>query len=290
VRWPCSKPWEAAGTNAWAKGKSTVTEANVLPTDQEVQEHFDGLHPELRECKWQRRLMRRFGYFSGESWYEATIDRLVKNSTSWLDVGGGKTLFPSNERLSKLLSERCELLVGVDPSANINANPYLHERVNCIVEEFNTERKFDLATLQMVAEHVREPRLVIESLARLVEPGGRVVVYTPSRWSPVSIAASLIPFWLHKPITRAVWGLNGEDTFPMFYRMNTRNRLRRLFHERGFKEIAFARLDNCTSFRGLRVLCFLDLSFWWVLRKLRLKHPITELLGVYERVAEADVS
>jgi SAM-dependent methyltransferase len=264
-----------------------MKETTVLPTEQDVKRHFDGLHADLREHKWQLRMMRRFGYFSGEAWYEATIDSLVKEDTSWLDVGGGKTLFPSNERLSRALSERCALLVGVDPSPNINGNPYLHERANCAVEEYNSERKFDLATLQMVAEHVREPRLIVESLARLIKPGGRVVVYTPSRWSPVCIAASLIPFWLHKPITCAVWGLSGEDTFRTFYRMNTRNRLRRLFQEGGFKEIAFARLDNCTSFRGLRVLCFLDLCFWWVLHKLRLKYPISELLGVYERVSEA---
>ncbi len=263
-----------------------MKETKILPGEQDVRAHFDRLHSDLREQGWRLRMMRWFGYFSGEAWYEATVDSLVKEDTTWLDVGGGKTVFPSNACLSRNLSERCTLLVGVDPSPNINGNPYLHERANCAVEEYNTERKFDLATLQMVAEHIREPMPVIKALARLVKTGGRVVVYTPSRWSPACIAASLIPFWLHKPITCIVWGLEAEDTFPTFYRMNSRNCLRKLFAEGGFDEIAFARLEHCTTIRRFRVPCCLELCLWRILRKLRLRYPVAELLGVYERVSE----
>jgi 2-polyprenyl-3-methyl-5-hydroxy-6-metoxy-1,4-benzoquinol methylase len=262
-----------------------IDATDVLPTYVDVQGHFDRLHADLRDQAWHVRMMRRFGYLRGDAWYEATVDSLVDDDTSWLDVGGGKTVFPYNERLSAALSRRCALLVGVDPSLNINGNPHVHQRANCTVEEFQSERKFHLATLRMVAEHVPEPRIVVESLARLIEPGGRVVIFTPSRWSPVCVAASMIPFWLHKPLTYVVWGLKGEDTFPTFYRMNTRGRLRTLFEEGGFKEIAFKRLDNCATFQRFRVACFLELCLWWVLQRLRLSYPITELLGVYERTS-----
>ena len=116
-----------------------MKETKILPTEQDVQEHFDSLHSDLREQGWRLRMMRWFGYFSGEAWYEATVDSLIKEDTTWLDVGGGKTVFPSNARLSGILSERCKLLVGVDPSPNINGNPYLHERANCAVEEYKSE-------------------------------------------------------------------------------------------------------------------------------------------------------
>jgi 2-polyprenyl-3-methyl-5-hydroxy-6-metoxy-1,4-benzoquinol methylase len=260
-----------------------MAQISVLPTRQDLRKRFDSRYGDLRNHGWLTRLTHQFGYFGGDAWYEATVDRLVSHDTSWLDVGGGKSIFPHNEDLSTTLSRRCALLVGVDPSANLAGNPYVHDRANCTIEEYQTERKFDLATLRMVAEHIQQPEAAIESLARLVRPGGKVVIYTPNRWSPVSIAASVIPFWLHEPITRFLWGTEQEDVFPTVYRMNTRNRLRVLFQQGGFQEIAFAYLDNCSTFQRFRISCFLEFSLWWALRKLRLRYPVNNLLGIYEK-------
>jgi 2-polyprenyl-3-methyl-5-hydroxy-6-metoxy-1,4-benzoquinol methylase len=229
-------------------------------------------------------MWHRFGYFTSGAQYEATVDRLVKVGCVWLDVGGGHSIFPENRRLSEALSQRCAFLVGVDPSDNIVRNSYVHEQAQCTIEEYRAQRKFDLATLRMVAEHIQEPKPAIKSLARLVRPGGKVVVFTPNRWSPVSIAASIVPFWLHQPITHLLWGTKAEDVFPTLYRMNTKNHLRALFEEGGFKEVAFAYLDNCCTFQRFRISCFLELSLWWLLRKLGLRYPENDLLGVYERV------
>ena len=184
-------------------------------------------------------MTHRFGYYSCEAWYEATVDRLVSEGCSWLDVGGGKAIFPHNKRLSTALSQRCAFLIGVDPSENIEDNPYVHERAKCTIEEYKRERKFDLATLRMVAEHIQEPKSAIESLARLIKPGGKVVIFTPNRWSPVSVAASIIPFRLHQPITHLMWGTKEEDVFPTAYKMNTRNRLRTLFRRGWFPRDCF---------------------------------------------------
>jgi SAM-dependent methyltransferase len=261
-----------------------MSDNNLLPTQRDLQQHFDSLYGDVRKHGWRVRMRHRFGYYSSEDWYEATVDRLVTKGCSWLDVGGGKSVFPHNQRLSTALSQRCGFLVGVDPSENIEENPYVHQRAKCMIEEYQSERKFDLASLRMVAEHIQEPKPAIESLARLIKPGGKVVIFTPNRWSPVSVAASIIPFRLHQPITHLLWGTKGEDVFPTAYKMNTRNRLRTLFGEGGFSEIAFAYLDNCSVFQRFRISCFLELSLWWVFRKLRLRYPENNLLGVYERL------
>jgi 2-polyprenyl-3-methyl-5-hydroxy-6-metoxy-1,4-benzoquinol methylase len=259
-------------------------EINVLPTQRDLQKHFDSLYGDVRKHGWRVRMTHRFGYYSGEARYEATVDGLVSEGCAWLDVGGGKALFPYNKPLSATLSQRCAFLVGVDPSGNIDDNPYVHQRAKCTIEEYKGEQKFELATLRMVAEHIQEPRAAVESLARLIKPGGKVVVFTPNRWSPVSVAASIIPFRLHQPITSLLWGTKEEDVFPTVYKMNTRSRLRTLFDEAGFHEIAFAHLDNCSTFQRFRISCFLELSLWWGLQRLRLGYPENNLLGVYERV------
>jgi SAM-dependent methyltransferase len=259
-----------------------MSNADLLPTRRDLQERFNSFYGDVRKHGWRIRMWHRFNYFNSEAWYEAVVDRLVTRDCSWLDVGGGKSLFPHNQILSKTLSERCAFLVGVDPSENIFSNPYIHDRARCTIEEFTSDRRFDLATLRMVAEHIQKPRAVIDSFARLMKPGSKVVIYTPHRWSPVSVAASMIPFSLHQPITHFLWG-SEEDVFPTLYRMNTRRRLRDLFHEGGFKEIAFAHLD-CNLFQRFRVSCFLELSVWWVLRNLHLRYPENDLLGIYERL------
>jgi 2-polyprenyl-3-methyl-5-hydroxy-6-metoxy-1,4-benzoquinol methylase len=229
-------------------------------------------------------MYHRFGYYSTETWYEAVVDRLVADGCKWIDVGGGKSVFPHNPELAKELANRCKLLVAVDPSDNLDENRLAHQRVQCTIEEFRSEEVFDLATLRMVAEHIQRPELVVESLARAIKPGGRVVVYTPNRWSLVSIAASLIPNKWHNVFTHLLWNTEAEDVFPTYYRMNTRKRLRSLFCDGGFSEAGFSCLASCSTFARFRPTCFGELCIWRLLRTLRVMYPENDLLGVYERV------
>src|SRR6266496_978532 len=102
----------------------------------------------------------------------------------------------------------------------------------------------------MVAEHIARPQPALASLARLTKPGGKVVVFTINRWSPVSIAAWTVPFKLHHAIKHFLWRTEEKDTFPVVYEMNTKGRLRQLFQGHGFREVFFAHLSDCrTSFR-----------------------------------------
>ena len=138
-------------------------------------------------------------------------------------------------------------------------NQVVHERVQSTIEAYESSRRFSLATLRMVAEHIVNPNDTIEALDRLIRPGGRVVIYTPNRWAPVAVCAAITPFWLHPPLVRLLSGTDEEDVFPTFYGMNTRSRLRRLFHARGFNEEGFAYLDNCVTFQRFRLCLFTEL-------------------------------
>ena len=149
----------------------------------------------------------RFGYFPTDAWYQAVVERLAVPGCRWVDVGGGKSIFPYGSKLARKLVERCGIVVGVDPSDNLDENDLVHRRVKSTIEAFRSEERFDLATLRMVAEHITEPTLAVASLANLICPGGHVVVYTPNRWSPVSIAASVIPNPSHHLFTRWLWSV-----------------------------------------------------------------------------------
>ena len=151
-------------------GRSMTIALKPIPAERVSTERWSELMalkygpPEKRG--WGPRLRDRFHYRTPDDWYEATVFDLVTSETVWLDVGCGRDLFPSNPAAAHVLASRCRLLVGLDPSDNIDENPFVHERAKCQLEDFETDRKFDLITLRMVAEHIRDPQKVARVLSR----------------------------------------------------------------------------------------------------------------------------
>jgi len=252
----------------------------VLPSRADLQEIFRqkyGLH-----CGWGPRLRSRFGYFTPDDVYEACVAKHVTSETDWLDVGGGRDIFPDNPTTARLLADRCHRLVGVDPSENILENPYLHERILGPIEDFQPSTCFDLITLRMVAEHLVDPQAVAKSLVRLVKPGGVVIVYTVNKWSLITALSWVTPLRVHRVVKRWMWGTEDRDTFEVVYGMNTRQDLKRVFDPVGLRENAFIHLDDCRALARWRVGSGLELWTWKALRTLKLCYPETCLLGIYE--------
>jgi SAM-dependent methyltransferase len=229
------------------------------------------------------RLWYRLRHFVPDMVYEAAVAKLVGENTRWLDVGCGRGVFPSNPHLAQTLAKRCKLLVGIDPDGTIAENSLVHERAQCTIEQFHSRTRFDVVTLRMVAEHIARPEPAVASLARLTKPGGKLVIFTINRWSPVSIAAWAVPFKLHHPLKHALWRTEEKDTFPVAYQMNTRSRLRRLLGGQGFREVGFAYLSDCRTFYRFRPLHLVELLVWGTLQTFCLPYPENCLLGVYER-------
>jgi hypothetical protein len=135
----------------------------------------------------------------------------------------------------------------------------------------------------MVVEYICDPKRTIDILKRMIRPGGKVVIYTVNRWSPVTLISSCIPFSLHHPIKRILWNTEEKDTFPSVYRMNTRENLSELFADGGFTEIYFTYLDDCRMFDKFRLISFLNLHLLRFIKKLKFRYPENCLLAVYEK-------
>lgn len=232
---------------------------------------------------WAPRLRRQFGYCTPDDLYEGLLFDLIGEDTAWLDVGCGRTVFPSNPKGAALLAARCRLLAGLDPSDNIQENPLLHERAQCVLQDYWTERRFDLITLRMVAEHIDEPVAALTALARLTKPGGRVVIYTVEKLSPVTIISAMTPMGVHHAVKKFLWRTEERDTFPTVYKMNSRHALRRLFQAVGFCEESFKHLDDCRSFGRWRWSNMLELIAWRCLQTVGLRYPEACILAVYRR-------
>jgi SAM-dependent methyltransferase len=130
-------------------------------------------------------------------------------------------------------AERPRLIVGVDvtdePKGNRNID--VAARADLARLPF-ADAGFDIAISSHVAEHLTQPEQVFGELARVLKPGGRLLVLTPNRWHYVTVSSALMPHWFHLKYNR--WrGVDAHDIFPTVYRANTASRLRSLFENAG---------------------------------------------------------
>jgi SAM-dependent methyltransferase len=215
--------------------------------------------------------------------YEAAVAKNVAPGCAWIDIGAGRAIFPENDGLARELAARCSTVVGVDPDENILANPFVHIAFHGLLEDFRSDRTFDLATLRMVVEHVADPGRLLRALQRLVRPGGRVIVLTVNRWSPSALTSRITPHALHYPVKKLLWGGEERDTFPVQYRMNTKRTLRGLFSAYQFDEVAFAYVDDLSICSGFKHLNAVELTVWSLFRGSGIRYPENCLLGIYQR-------
>lgn len=230
---------------------------------------------------WGPRLRRSFEYFTPDDHYEALLERLIVPSCNWADVGCGRQLLPQNPALARTLARRSAFLLGIDPSDNIRANPWLAEAFQGTVQEYRGSRQFDVVTLRMVAEHIAEPLPAALGIARLLRPGGVVVIYTPLASAPLSVLARIVSLDARRWLAQRLWNTDSRDIHPVSYRLNSRAALRRYFGAAGLTEQCFALLDDCAIFPRSRLLNWMELATRALCRAARLRYPEACLLAVY---------
>ena len=174
---------------------------------------------------WRKEALRRRFYpddFRGMyDRLQDAIERHVRPEHLVLDAGCG-----SGRVFQHRLAGRVRRVIGVDvtdePRANANIDDALKGDLARLPLRGET---FDLIVVSHVAEHLTQPEAVFRELARVLRPGGRLLLLTPNRWHYVALIARLVPHRLHVSFNR--WrGVDARDIFPTAYRANTAARLR----------------------------------------------------------------
>jgi SAM-dependent methyltransferase len=262
---------------------STASEV-LEPSREELMAIYNVKYYRFGEPGWGPRMRLAIQYFTPDDYYEALINKLVTPGCAWADIGCGRDTFPSHPDLARELGRKAGFILGVDPSDNIHENAIVTERFQGLIEDYETERRFDLITLRMVAEHVVEPARALRKISQLLKPGGRVVFYTPYKWAPMSVIARVVPFRFHNPLKQLIWRSESRDTFPTAYKLNTRRDLQRHAGPWGLHEIYFALLDDCRVTGMYRGLNWLELRARALLNTLGLRYPESCVLAVYRKV------
>lgn len=191
-------------------------------------------------------------YFSGVpnpyTTLEQTVRELAGPGALILDAGCGR----SADRLARLMvATGAQRAIGVDlvsftADANANRTLELHnaDLASVPVESGCVDVIFSVS----VMEHLVEPTAVYEEMFRLLKPGGYFVFLTPNLWDYAALLSKLIPNRFHPSIVAWTEGRREEDTFPAYYRSNTRRSIRRLAVGAGFDVVDIVYLGQYPSY------------------------------------------
>lgn len=176
---------------------------------------------------WRLRRWMTPGLRNAQYAYFDTLDTTLQAGDRWLDLGCGRRLAPlwlrHRTAVERVLLARAGEAVGIDPDAGALADNALPIRKHLAVAERVPEPggSFDLITANMVVEHLDNPGAVLAEAARLLRPGGRMLIHTPNRWYPLTAAAACVPYPLRRRIAAALEKRPAQDIYPTRYRLNT---------------------------------------------------------------------
>lgn len=163
------------------------------------------------------------------------LDEALRPGTVALDAGCGRTTRLRDYR------DRITRLVGVDRDEVAGReNPFLDEFVPADLDDslpFDAD-SFDLVYANFVVEHLQQPALGFAEWRRVLRPGGRLVLLTSNRASPLMAVGEKLPQGVRLLIKRRGAGAEERDVYPTRYLANTPQRLAAVVAAAGFEPVA----------------------------------------------------
>lgn len=153
---------------------------------------------------------------------EWAIDRLLPAHGTVLEIGCGR-----NAPMLTKIKGKADQLIGIDLVEFTNPDPELTLIPGdaCHMTAI-ADRSVDLIFSRSVMEHIQDVHACYREVARVLKPGGCYIFLTPNFFDYISLIAWIVPNRLHPMLVRATEGRAEEDTFPTFYRSNTRRAIR----------------------------------------------------------------
>ena len=161
------------------------------------------------------------------------LERLNKDSVC-LDYGAGRGKVKQVN-----IKDIVKKVVGVDIDDQVFENPHIDEAKLLEFPDLKIayeDETFDMVFSDNVFEHVEFPERVFKEIYRVLKPGGVFIAKTPNKFHYMPLVASLTPLSFHKYYNN-LRGRDEVDTFPTFYRCNSRYSVNKYASKSGFSEV-----------------------------------------------------
>jgi SAM-dependent methyltransferase len=221
--------------------------------------------------------------------YRETLKLYVRAKPRWLDLGCGHQLLP--EWMPGSEEEQIDILKCAQTAIGIDADwPSLHKHrtlQNKVLGDIGRlpfrDQSFDLITANMVVEHVKDPDELLREVHRALPRNGIFVFHTPNRWSYATLISIVIPAVLKIKLAAFLQNRREEDVFPTFYRMNSREAIRRLAKQHRFDLLEFQLIESSAQTVMLGPVVILELLWIRLLRLPFLKNLRTNIIATLKK-------
>lgn len=143
--------------------------------------------------------------------------------------------------------------IGLDLDPDISHNRDVHYVAFAPAERLPLKsNSADLIISSYVIEHLEDPGEAFREFARVLKPGGKLIVWAANKWNYAIFASSLTPTWLHNWVRRISLRDISKDNCPTYYRANTPASVRRCIRQAG--------LDDAHVYFGANAYRYLGFS------------------------------
>jgi len=220
--------------------------------------------------------------------YYETLKDAIPDRCAWLDLGCGHQMFASWMRAQEqAVAGRAVMLAGIDLDwEGLRANPFVSARILGTLERlpFRAE-SFDVATANMVVEHLGSPAAMLEEVNRVLRPGGLFILHTPNRNAVMIRVAAAMPQSMKNFLARLLEGRREEDVFPAFYRMNTLAAISQMAAASGFRVQQIRSLSSSAVTALLGPVAIMELLYLRLLEAKRFRNYRSNLIAVLQKAA-----
>jgi SAM-dependent methyltransferase len=228
------------------------------------------------------------GLLNSHHAYGRALVAEASRASHWLDLGCGHDFLPPFVHQDPLRAAPANrVIVGIAGDGRALAGHRgLTYRVRGDIQRLPfRSASFDLATANMVVEHVEHPASLFEEIARVLRPGGRLLLHTPNASGYTTRLTRLVPDRLLAPLAGALVGRAPEDVYPTHYRANTEAALTALLNGPRWRLERLEYVESSAQLAHVPPAAAVELTAIRLFRARRWQHLRACLLVTAERLA-----
>jgi SAM-dependent methyltransferase len=223
--------------------------------------------------------------------YERVLEEYVADGAVWLDLGcGHQVLPPWRAAEERRLVGRCRAVVGLDFDAkSLTRHESIQHRLRGDIARLPfADDTFDLATMNMVVEHLSDPAVQFREVRRVLKPGGLLIFHTPNAHGYFVLLRRLVPGSVAKWLARVLEGREADDVFEVHYKANTRKQIGELAGKSGLEVSELRMISTDAVLKIIPPLVVVELLWIRALMTGPLAGLRTNIIGVLRKAPGAD--
>jgi len=176
----------------------------------------------------------KFRLDGNRDFVKSLVPKYLKNNTTIFDVGGGKNPYLSVETKKNLNATVVGL--DIDEKELKEAPSDGYDEIICAnISEFRGTQNADMVICQAVLEHVVDVESAFIAISSILKPGGRALIFVPSRNALFARLNIMLPQNIKKAILHTIYPSTARSQgFPSYYNKCTPLEFKKLAMENSF--------------------------------------------------------